>query len=617
MKKFVPFLAAAIISMGLTVPAHAEKYDDGSPITHTAGTSTTFDKYLVMKQDAEVPYADFLFEVAPVDASGNPVPVDPNEEMYPHELVPATNGDPSDVTPVVWRGVRPDKVVVTPTAGADETVGVNVGELTFLPTDATTNGVYRNGPVVKGDIATATEKYVKKQITLSFANIKFAEPGVYRYYLQEKNGKTYKDLGIVYDVNANQSTWRTVDVYVLDDGSGNLSVSDYVWYEGKISGAPSHTANTTTAPASKGNAWAVDWTDATDNTKVYKYVSNDIWQVWVNNVNSGETVTEPPSDATGNVTIDGQPYTTWGAAKARMKQFNDKKLTPNGAEASNKSSEFVNKYGTQDLEFGKKVEGNQGSRDQWFQFKLTLTHANLNDGTKFEVNVGSYDVTGNESAFFAPTKNSATSYTPAVMNEANTSAANGTYKDYKVADFTVGKNVPSSTEKNYLKAVKTGTADGKVEWELYLQHGQYVQIKGIPNGVRYTVEETDPATGYTKIDGTDVPVGVIDGELITNDHKDPLTGVVGSKTPRTYVRDDTNGDYYKLPDGSFALLSSHANPSSVTEKYSIDENIYTGVTNKRSGVIPTGVAMGIAGALVLLVVAGGYFIMRRRSVYDY
>lgn len=613
MKKFVPFLAAAIISMGLTVPAHAEKYDDGSPITHTAGTSTTFDKYLVMKQDAEVPYADFLFEVTSDGAIGNPATDDANEEIYPQVLVPATNGDPKDVTPVVWKGVRPDKVVVTPTAGADETVGVNVGELTFLPTDATTNGVYRNGPVVKGDIATATEKYVKKQITLSFANIKFAEPGVYRYYLQEKNGKTYKDLGIVYDVNANNSTWRTVDVYVLDDGSGNLSVSDYVWYEGKISGAPSHTANITTAPAAKGNAWAVDWTDATDTTKVYKYVSNDIWQVWVNNVNSGETVTEPPSDATGNVAIDGQPYTTWGAAKARMKQFNDKKLTPNGAEASNKSSEFVNKYGTQDLEFGKKVEGNQGSRDQWFKFNLTLTHADLIADSKFEVVVGS-TVAGNVDDFFTPTKNSATSYAVTDMTNANTSSTTGTYKDYKFADFTFAKN--GTGDKNYLKVLNPGT-DGRIEWELYLQSGHYVVVKGIPNGVSYTVTETDPATGYTKINGTDLGTEILGGKEISNAHKDALTGVIGAKTA-TYIA-DAQGIYCKDASGNFFDTTAMPAPAcaTTTPRYSPDLNVYTGVTNKRSGVIPTGVAMGIAGALVLLVVAGGYFIMRRRSVYDY
>ncbi|MBO5564244.1 MAG: hypothetical protein J5935_01370 [Lachnospiraceae bacterium] len=618
-KRFLALFTAVVLAALTVVPVFAEKYDANDPIVEATGTTTNFDKYLVMDKDAQVPYADFLFEVTSDGATGNPASDAANEEIYPVALIQPTSGS-ADVTPVVWKGVRPDKVVVTPVAVEDPAVAANIGELVFQPTDTTTAGPYRTG---KADIATANEKYVKKQITLDFSAIKFAEPGVYRYYVQEKNGTTYSDLGITYDVNANNSTWRTLDVYVTDNGEGNLAVSGYVWYETKraTTVAPDHTAD-----AADENAWGVEWTDASNTNKKYVYVSNNTWKVQTTEdggttwTDSGETIAEPPAASTGSVTIDGTPYTTWAAAKAAMKGFTSKELTPNGAEAGDKSSEFVNDYGTQDLEFGKKVEGNQGSRDQWFKFKVTLTNADLEKGTKFEVNVGAYTSTNpaNAAHFFDPTKNAATSYDATDMKNANTKAAYATDKG-DLADvteaFTAAKNGTTST--NYLVVETKET----LEWELYLQHGQYVQIKGIPNGVTYTVQETDPATGYTKTNGTDVAVGVIDNEEITNAHKDPLTGEVGNKSTKTYVK-DAAGDKYKDGDTYKQLYINPADNKPYKEdtyttewtgdRYSEDEDIYTGVTNKRDGVIPTGVLVSIGGGALMVILAAAYFLLRGR-----
>ena len=46
--------------------------------------------------------------------------------------------------------------------------------------------------------------------------------------------------------------------------------------------------------------------------------------------------------------------------------------------ADDKSSSYVNEISTKDLEFGKEVTGNQGSKDKYFLFELAITGAQAN-----------------------------------------------------------------------------------------------------------------------------------------------------------------------------------------------------------------------------------------------
>ena len=623
MKKFLSLMLAAVLVLGSALPVLAEKYDGTEPIKHVTGTDadkTSFDKYLVMEKSAQVPKAAFWFEVTAPEPTD-----DEDDEIYPEVYIAATNDDPADVTPVVWKGVKPEKVQVQVT-GYTGTV-TNKGELTFGPTDGTTDGPLDN-------VASSSEKYVKKTIDVSFEGITFAEPGVYRYYLQEQNADTFSNMGILNDEEVEDpgdATWRTLDVYVHDDGNGNLEIVAYVWYEGKLTTADvpqSHIAVDLSALE------AVVWTDAEDDTKTYKY-ENNAWAVYVNGsvTDPLETVETPPATATtATLTIDGTDYTDikWedaveAASAAALA------AVPNGAEASSpKSSEFVNKLQSADLEFGKKVDGNQGSRDQWFKFKLTLesddpTAMTLEPGTEFVVQIGAYTTTNpaNAAHFFAPTKNSATEYTVDEMTNANTKKGTTTYN--MKADFVVANNPVDAVNKNILVVGD----DEKIEWTLYLQHGQYVQILGLPYGVKYTVEETDPATGYTRTDGTDVEEGVIDGETILNKHMDPLQAVIGEK----YYVDNTNGTHwldnteYKeiIVVGGNKYVTYTDNGDDTDDEayvagthgdlYAMDDNVYTGVTNTRSGVIPTGVLMSVTGGAVLIAAAGTglFFLSRKRK----
>ena len=119
MKKYTRLLTtllAAVLLVAAALPsAFAFNY------TAVAGTSTTFNKYLVMDVDANVPNATFAFTVAPGDA------------------IAATN-----TSVAVLKGIG------TPT----------IADVTFAPTDSTTAGLPSDT-----DTATAGQKYAKQTVT--------------------------------------------------------------------------------------------------------------------------------------------------------------------------------------------------------------------------------------------------------------------------------------------------------------------------------------------------------------------------------------------------------------------------------------------------------------------
>lgn len=152
-----------------------------------------------------------------------------------------------------------------------------------------------------------------------------------------------------------------------------------------------------------------------------------------------------------------------------------------------KSAGYVNTYATNDLEFSKKVSGNQASRDQYFKFTVKITGAVK--GTKYDLDMTNADA--------APVANAATTYTAEEMKTANS-----------VTDLTAGE-------------------DGTLEHTFYIQNGQSIKIKGLANGTAYEVsEENLDYTAAAKIaDGGDTE-GVtgatadIDATKLTNVVKD-------------------------------------------------------------------------------------------------
>ena len=210
--------------------------------------------------------------------------------------------------------------------------------------------------------------------------------------------------------------------------------------------------------------------------------------------------------------------------------------TPNGAEAAAKDDKFRNEVNAQNIEFGKEVTGNQGSKDQYFKFTVTL--GNLGANTVLTVL--------SDAEVATPHANTATSYSVSDMTTANT------------------RDDDTTTSGQQLVA----DSSGAISWDVYLHDGQYVKIQGLPEGATYSVTEEN-AAGYTKSEGTDK---VVTGTKV---HDDDVSGTID------------------------------------------DEDIYTGYTNDRQGVLPTGLLIPIgAGILLLIVGAFGLIASRKRKCVE-
>ena len=132
--------------------------------------------------------------------------------------------------------------------------------------------------------------------------------------------------------------------------------------------------------------------------------------------------------------------------------------------ADDKSSSYVNEISTKDLEFGKEVTGNQGSKDKYFLFELAITGAQAN--TTYSV-----DLTSAEPS---PTKTDATKYT---------------------------------TMTNPTSFTTNGEGDATVSF--YLKDGQYIKIPGLPEGYGYALtEDAEDYASSATISATDGKSGV-------------------------------------------------------------------------------------------------------------
>lgn len=186
-------MAATMIMSAVPVCAAGTNY--GTTIEGTK--TTTFDKYLVMDQQANVPNASFTYDVT----AGTAKAYDVAGKKFQ-----------------VLAGVDADKVTM---AGVGTTTA-NI--ITYKQGDTTKQD--ENDLVKNYD--KDTEKYAVKTATLDFSQVQFTEPGVYRYILTESGD----NQAITNDADLT----RVVDVYVDDasavgeDGTLNkkLKIAGYV-----------------------------------------------------------------------------------------------------------------------------------------------------------------------------------------------------------------------------------------------------------------------------------------------------------------------------------------------------------------------------------------------------
>ena len=264
----------------------------------------------------------------------------------------------------------------------------------------------------------------------------------------------------------------------------------------------------------------VDFSDVTfTEPGVYRYVITETGTIAGVTNDSDTTITLDVyvTDVNGALTLNSYVLHKDEAAPSKNNE------SASGGTLSDKTTGFTNIYDTQNLEFGKEVTGNQGSKDK--RFAVTVTTTNANAATVYQLE-GNWTKT-------ITTATSATSYTE--------------------TDMTTANNVTELTG-----------AQLNNGYTFYLCDGEYVKVKGL--------------------------------EVVSG------TGAV------TYTISEEEEDYKKTATIATAVAQygNVAHTDAVTGTITADKDVYTGFVNDRTGSIPTGVILAIAGpAVVGLVVAGG------------
>ena len=192
--------ATAFVSMGTPVFAAAGT-NYGTTIEGTK--TTTFDKFLVMDSQANVPNATFSYAVT----AGNAKAYNAAGKKFQ-----------------VLAGVDADKITMAGVGGTAEAAAA-ANTIVFRQGDGSDTHDTKKDTYVK-DLA-AGKKYALKTATLDFSKVQFTEPGVYRYIITEDG----TNQGITNDADLT----RVLDVYVNDasadvDGAftKKLTIAGYV-----------------------------------------------------------------------------------------------------------------------------------------------------------------------------------------------------------------------------------------------------------------------------------------------------------------------------------------------------------------------------------------------------
>lgn len=178
-----------------------------------------------------------------------------------------------------------------------------------------------------------------------------------------------------------------------------------------------------------------------------------------------------------------------------------------GSSATNKAQGYINRFATHDLTISKTVAGNAGSRDEYFKFTVTITGAVA--GTVYDV-----DLTAAEA-------------------ETKTNAIN--------------------TESHENPAQLTADAQGSVQQDFYLQNGQSIVIKGLADGVSYTIAEEDALLDNEGYVTTVAQTGDTDGTF-TADSRSLVNAAITADTTDAF----TNTKAETIPTGIINKVAPYA-----------------------------------------------------------
>ncbi|MBQ6229844.1 MAG: hypothetical protein IJJ74_01865 [Eubacterium sp.] len=362
--------------------------------------------------------------------------------------------------------------------------------------------------------------------TSVYAAIKGTQITFYKYLVVEKNASIPAaefEFSIAAGGTVTPESTGELEVFAGPDADkiviGTEGKTTFTAGQATTDGAADDGITNSTDKKYAKNDVAVDLTEVSfTHPGVYRYIITETAQapgsVFTNDSVATRTLDVYIQDDNGTLEVQGYVMYSGTVTKAPKTTASGSATVPaNGAEptGAEKSDKYVNSYTTYSLTAGKQVTGNQGSKDKYFKFTITLTGDVVADDNYYTVVTAGYDTT--------PTKTDSTSYeTMTQPSDANTSAD--------------GVQIKGSTLKSGL--------------DVYLKHGQYIKIEGIPSGAGYKVaEEAEKYTStassstntvsYSSFNAMDDVEGTLTGDKVVGfkNNKDGVipTGILLSATP--------------------------------------------------------------------------------------
>ena len=189
---FVSMTVLGTSFMNLTKIHAAEPEKLNTPvksITPAAGTVVTLNQFVVMDQNSSAPVAKFVYTI-----TGGEEEKDKNGNV------------------TVYSGSDTTKV-------SGELTKVSISEAVFSATDQTYTAA--DATTNKDSVSVgSTQKYVKATFTVDLSNLKFNEPGEYRFKISQSAVKGANNLGLTNGAAVfTNNTARYLDVTVLSDNS--------------------------------------------------------------------------------------------------------------------------------------------------------------------------------------------------------------------------------------------------------------------------------------------------------------------------------------------------------------------------------------------------------------
>ena len=327
-------------------------------------------------------------------------------------------------TPEVFAGISADKISITQ-------------DNAFVPGQVTYQNVQLGDTVKFAD----NQKYAKQNVTMDFGNVTYTQPGIYRYIVNETPA-TPAQQGITNDAD----TSRFLDVYVETEEDGKLGVVGYTFHKDEAVGTL----------ADEPTFELVKAADLLRNGEYY--VQEDSATTGSNGVlvDAAGKKYRPAKQSEIDAAITNNNSTLYSAVKTL------------------KDAGFQNLYTTYDVLLEKQVTGNQGNREEYFQFNVTVSGGVAN--SRYHV-----DLTN-------ATKDNITYITNGINPETKSN----------VEQLTKGEVLKNTGDTNFESEYYFETdATGSANLTFYLKDDQFIEIWGLTKDMSYSVTEVDKAgEGY-------------------------------------------------------------------------------------------------------------------------